>query len=441
MLSLERFAEVRAEIERTGDRDAALAAAGLDAREWIRVQRHWLRELAGEITGGGTELAARYCRAFTGTSGASPAAEPAAPEAPAPAGPKHVPSYLAAPAVAPNVVVPAAAVSPAPPLAAPVPHTPYAAPPAPFAGTAMVFELPRGPAVPFREGAPAAAPSRVAPDRDIRPVQSGETALSFELPRGPATPFPAAPRAAPGAAPPAEARASASKSDPSAAFGSGTTLDTGLRAAGPSTPFVAPEAGPLGFTLQRYVELVAACQEPGAPREQVLSRFGLDTASFTDVDSAWKAKLRSEAGLTLEFHRRLNEETTALADRRRENAERPKRAGATAAIPVHTPAPAAAQPATGAPEPPMLQPVAGAPPPAAPAPSAELTVEQYAWVVATLRKAASPAELEQALARFRLTAETRKQLEDRWRARMAANPGLQGRFLALLAGHLRGPGT
>jgi hypothetical protein len=188
--------------------------------------------------------------------------------------------------------------------------------------------------------------------------------------------------------------------------------------AGPSTPFVAPEAGPFGFTLQRYAELIAACQEPGAPREQVFARFGLDAASFTDLDSAWKARLRAEAGLTLEFHRRLAEETRALAERRRETAERPKRSGATVAIPVHNPSPEA------------------------PAPHVpELTVEQYAWVVVTLRKATAPADLEQALARFRLTAETRRQLEERWRARMAADPALQARFLALLAGHLRGAGA
>lgn len=425
MLSLERFAEVRAAIERTGDRDAALAQAGLEAREWLRLQRHWLRELAEEIANGGAELAARYCRAFTGASEPSPAGSPAATAAPAPAGPLHVPSYLAAvPSPAPPPLATAAAPPPAPlPSAAAVP----------FTGTAMVFELPRGPAMPFREGPPAAvAPAPAPPTPSAPPARSGETAMVFELPRGPATPFPgpASPRRPPSPAP-SESALPVSES--------GTVLDIGLTLAGPSTPFTAPEAGPFGFTVQGYAELIAACQEPGAAREQVLARFGLDAVSFADLDGAWKAKLRAEAGLTLEFHRRLAEETRALAERRREAAERPKRAGATVAIPVHSSSSASPPPASPGAAIPL--PAAGVSQPAPTAHVPDLTVEQYAWVVATLRRAASPADLEQALARFRLTAETRKLLEERWRTRMAADPALQARFVALLAGHLRSPGA
>ncbi|MFO0756958.1 MAG: hypothetical protein U0359_10720 [Byssovorax sp.] len=43
------------------------------------------------------------------------------------------------------------------------------------------------------------------------------------------------------------------------------------------------------------------------------------------------------------------------------------------------------------------------------------------------------------LARFRLTPEARRWLEERWRARMGADPALQQAFLAALGRHLGRP--
>ncbi len=503
MLALEKFAKIRAEIERTGDRDAALVGAGIDAREWIRVQRHWLRELAEEVETGGTALAALYCDAYAG----SPAAIAApAPELPAPpvSGAVVTPSYLAAAAAAPRIPV-SQVIAPVvgPPIVA---EPPPAASKPPFAGTAMVFELPRGPAMPFREGPPApstsdrsvgagpgASPARdntaaaapsggqasvgpvapsgghasvgpVAPSgghasvgtvspgagsaREAPPARSGGTAMVFELPRMPATPFPKDALAEPHA----QSVATGTPTSPnpgaqgapqqsqlvSKPVGSGTALDTGLHKSGPSTPFAAPEVGPFGLTLQRFAELAAAAQEPSASHEEVMSRFGLANAPFAEVDAAWKTRLRANAGMTLEYHRRLTTEIEALATRRREASERPKRAGKTVPTPIHPSLPTATQEKASGPV--ASPPMTASGPVAAPAPTAELTVEQYAWVVATLRKAASPGELAQALARFRLTAESKRQLEERWRERMAADPALQARFLALLTGHLRGSG-
>jgi hypothetical protein len=53
----------------------------------------------------------------------------------------------------------------------------------------------------------------------------------------------------------------------------------------------------------------------------------------------------------------------------------------------------------------------------------ELTPAQYAWIVVSLRLAA-PERLAETLARFRLTPERRKVLDDTWQARMAADPSL-----------------
>jgi hypothetical protein len=84
-------------------------------------------------------------------------------------------------------------------------------------------------------------------------------------------------------------------------------------------------------------------------------------------------------------------------------------------------------------------PRAAPPPTDGPSLLPELTVDQYAWLTATLERAA-PADLPAALARVRLTPETRKELEQRWSGRMAADPHLKETFLSLLTRHLGAPG-
>jgi hypothetical protein len=64
-----------------------------------------------------------------------------------------------------------------------------------------------------------------------------------------------------------------------------------------------------------------------------------------------------------------------------------------------------------------------------------MSVEQYAWLVATFRRTA-PADVPALLARVRLTPESRKELEEQWRKRMAADPAIQAAFVAALSRHL-----
>ncbi len=71
-----------------------------------------------------------------------------------------------------------------------------------------------------------------------------------------------------------------------------------------------------------------------------------------------------------------------------------------------------------------------------PSPLPQLTIDQYAWIVAKLRQAA-PADLPRTLATLRLTTETREQLEAHWRDRMAADPELRQTFIAALGGFLK----
>jgi len=78
-----------------------------------------------------------------------------------------------------------------------------------------------------------------------------------------------------------------------------------------------------------------------------------------------------------------------------------------------------------------------APLPATPLP--ELAAEQYAWLVAALRRARGPAEVEQAFRALGMSPELQRPLEELWRARMAADPASQQRFLAALQRYLASP--
>ena len=70
-------------------------------------------------------------------------------------------------------------------------------------------------------------------------------------------------------------------------------------------------------------------------------------------------------------------------------------------------------------------------------PLPELSVDQYAWIVAKLRQAA-PADLAGTLATVRLNPETREQLEAHWRARMGRDPALQQAFITALGRFMKG---
>ncbi len=120
-ISIERFASLRAGIERSGDLERVLEGAGLLRSEWTAVERHWQSALAREVAGGGRELSERYLEAFFGAQRpAERIDEPEAREGSAPAQ-VAVPTYLAArPAamVGPSVIsAPAPAPRPAPPPA------------------------------------------------------------------------------------------------------------------------------------------------------------------------------------------------------------------------------------------------------------------------------------------------------------------------------------
>jgi hypothetical protein len=415
VISLERFAELRAAIEHGGERDSVLRREGLSPPEWIQLQRRWLDALASEVALGDTALATRYCRAFETAHPAAPKKQPQPPspalepaEPPVPTGSREqaraesaqTPSYLKAVVQSPAPVAGWAA-------PAPIPQNKHA--------TVLAFDAPRAAVVPFQAGAPTQlAASLPRPTEPVSRIPSG-TALALDGARGPATPFAsevAEPKPSLAAAP--------------ARIGSGTAWAPSTPS-GPATPFQAAEAESHGFSLSRYAELVAARDEAGADLTTVLSQFDITPAIYGQVDAFWQRRFSDNGLLGLDFGRHLTLSKKALVERRTAQATAPRGTGTLLGTdsPRHV--------VRGVPPAEFQAKSMSAAEPLPPLP--ELTVDQYAWLVATLRKA-SPADLPAILGRVRLTPETRKDLEQRWKKRMTEEPAVQQAFLSALARHL-----
>ncbi|HZF53186.1 MAG TPA: hypothetical protein VE093_31250 [Polyangiaceae bacterium] len=80
-VTLERYAEMRAEMDVGGLRDDVLAHFGMTADEWIAAQREWLERMGAELERGRLELTNRYTQAFLSRQRALQAPKPPAPGA------------------------------------------------------------------------------------------------------------------------------------------------------------------------------------------------------------------------------------------------------------------------------------------------------------------------------------------------------------------------
>ena len=63
-VTLEDYAQMRAEMDFGIRRDDVLSRAGIGADEWIEVQREWLEKMGAELDTGRFELTGRYSGAF-----------------------------------------------------------------------------------------------------------------------------------------------------------------------------------------------------------------------------------------------------------------------------------------------------------------------------------------------------------------------------------------
>src|SRR5258706_12797529 len=88
-LSLDRYAELQAEIEAGRPRDEVLARAGLSLEAWASAQHDWLDQMGEELAIDGLSLTNRYAQVFLERQRTL-----AAPAQPAPA-PKRAPALLA----------------------------------------------------------------------------------------------------------------------------------------------------------------------------------------------------------------------------------------------------------------------------------------------------------------------------------------------------------
>ncbi|WP_437663366.1 hypothetical protein [Sorangium sp. So ce1182] len=130
VVTLERYAEMRAEMDTGTLRDEVLARTGLTIDDWIDTQHTWLERMGTELERGRFELTNRYTQAFLERQRALQAAAVPAP-APAPAA-SPLPSATTTPLPLSIVQPPLpVVVAPVPPL--PGPSSPVAtAPSSPF---------------------------------------------------------------------------------------------------------------------------------------------------------------------------------------------------------------------------------------------------------------------------------------------------------------------
>lgn len=420
-VTLDRYAQVRAEMEAGVMRDEALTRAGLSVDEWAMAQRTWLERMSAEIARGRFELTNRYAQAFVACQQALAAPKPVLQasrvEGPAAGAPQldvatkpveAKPTFPAAgaaaeppppaqtqvrpmnPMLAGTMAVDVSAFgealpfqakgAPAAPLPPPTPAPPVKRAPAALSGTSMGFVAPKGPALPFQKEAPPApealaaekppAPGPPMPAVKRAPAALSGTSMAVVMPKGPALPF--ATGASPEGAPPP---ASASPPPPGASalpLPAPAVKRAPAALSGTSMGFVAPKGPALPF--QKDVALVA----PAGPQ-----------------------------------------------------------GGAPPAAPPPMAVPAAPAPAVGAwpgqPGPPV-QPTAPAPagPPAPPDPAAAatlpvtLTLEQYASLCVELSMPAAKAD--EVLRRYALTMEQGRIVDAHWKAKVAAEPAARAAY-------------
>jgi len=102
-IALERFAELCAEIDVTGDRSGTLGRAGLTVSSWLAVQEHWLGRFGDEASHRRFGLAQRHGQLYLAARARFQKARPAAAERPIDVRAEHV-SLDAPVSVAPRVV-------------------------------------------------------------------------------------------------------------------------------------------------------------------------------------------------------------------------------------------------------------------------------------------------------------------------------------------------
>jgi hypothetical protein len=398
-VTIERYAEIRAELEAGRLRDDVLARAGLTVDEWIAAQRGWLEQLSRELKRDRFELTNRYSRVFLDHQRALTTAATRLPP-PAPAVP-HIPDAAIRPAALPVMMAPMHAVAPVIFEAETAPMPPRVArPAAALAGTMNVDRSVFGAALPFAPGSTAPAIATATVPSALSKVNRapseltgarGVDASAF----GPALPFL-------GGAPPPSPTSTLETPPPLAPSFPVQSAPSGEAPRG-AAPLLVPKvkrADPLLSGTMNADNTVFGPSLPFAPGSSIAA---IATATALPKVNRAPAELTGTVGVDL----------SALG----------------AALPF----------------------LGGSPPPAPPAPPApptptgqsvgldSWTVEHYASLCAEM--AFNPAATSETLSRYRLTSESRSELDRRWKVRLSVDPAALGQWRAAYQTYLAFLGT
>jgi hypothetical protein len=353
-VTLERYAEIRAEMDAGKLRDEVLGRAGITTDEWSATQRSWLERMGTELERGRFELTNRYTQAFLERQRALQATASPAPAAVAPAA--VAPAAVAPAAVAPTVVAPTAVAAPvSSPTTAPLPQVvvpaplPFApAPPAPIApapmapmpreaplqATAeMADDAARTLSTPFgaagREALPFTQSPFDAEEPNLRDVPADfDTRTTLPLVRGrlvekAVLPFKDAS---------SDTRATLRSEPEDLALDQDqeapSTAQAPLAGAGPALPFVTltearreastapspPEMKHLqGITLSQYAQICADVRASPDSIAQIRSHYRLDAHAWVALHTLWQERFQSDPALRTRWQALVE---TALGHRR-----------------------------------------------------------------------------------------------------------------------------
>lgn len=441
-VTLEQFAKLTAKIDAGEPVAKVLSESDLDAEQWASVQRTWLTRMAERAARGKPSLHQRFVglldehrREVEVARRAEKQLEGPLPEPPEE---RKAPVLVRRRPVAPT---PAAAPlpRPAPPRRGSAPSMP-AVPPRPS---------PVVPDPPPQASPPQASPSPQRPDtaamRAMPDLRPRDAALPFGDQRS-VLPFPGSP--------PARSAATPKKDEPHVlpfrSTGPAPPTETSkpsplpFRAAAEPKPPPPTDLGPeprsLGSTMAMSSEDFAAAraallpfleaQKKAADEASASPERDLGSTAYISPEDMAKARAALPFGAPPASVDTVPGETAEIPpdsmDSSAVTAEIPP--GAPKGVPVDTaempPEPSArsALPFQSSPEP---APTGGQP---------TLSLEQYAWLCATLER--SSAKLEETLAWLRMSAAQKAELDAAWRAAMARDSALAARFEALRQSYL-----
>jgi hypothetical protein len=331
--TLERCAELQAEIDAGRRRDEVLAQAGMSPEEWTEAQTAWLDKMSSELTVGRFELTRRYTRAFTEHQRAltAPAAKAAVkptlvevenerPEAKVPVAEREI---APPPIVPPAMAVPAAPEKPSPWTHGAAAKAAESSAPTTLEGVKSPLHQP----LPFRAPDPSASMNAtvagaISPFAAAPALPFAPTAAPAPSASGPAStrtpPKPPPPPNAP-VAPPQAAKVPVPKSDLNSTIAAGQMSPFAAGAALPFAPKGTPAAGtsaimaapvqpppanvdPGGLTLEQHASLCAELVRAPTQTAEILSRYRVTPERKAEMDRFWKARFAAEPALEKKWY-------------------------------------------------------------------------------------------------------------------------------------------